>query len=109
MRTSVIRGGSRDLRAHRCVRSYSRNPRPTGERARCTCVKWAEFMIVDSSQVASHAGDVGGEEVDAVPVEVAASAVVPLGGSWVSMAGQDPCVPKRNTGIECVCDRGMPK
>jgi hypothetical protein len=31
-----------------------------------------------------HAGDVGGEEVDAVPVEVASGAVVVLGGSrWL--------------------------
>jgi hypothetical protein len=33
----------------------------------------------------SHAGDVGGEEVDAVAVEVAAGAVVVLGGAGVGV------------------------
>ena len=37
----------------------------------------------------SDAGDVGGEEVDGVAVEVAAGAVVVLGGPWVGVAGQD--------------------
>ena len=43
-----------------------------------------------------HAGDVGGEEVDAVAVEVAAGAVVVLGGSWVGMAGEDLRVAERD-------------
>ena len=38
---------------------------------------------------ASDAGDVGGEEVDAMSVEVAAGAVVVLGGSRVCVAGED--------------------
>ena len=37
----------------------------------------------------SDAGDVGGQEVDAVSVEVAAGTVVVLGGSRVGVAGQD--------------------
>lgn len=37
----------------------------------------------------SDAGDVGGEEVHAVAVEVAAGAVVVLGGSGVGMPGED--------------------
>ena len=37
----------------------------------------------------SDAGDVGGEEVDAVSVEVAAGAVVVLGGSRVGVSGED--------------------
>src|SRR5262245_17809236 len=37
----------------------------------------------------SDAGDVGGEEVDAVTVEVAAGAVVMFGGPGVGVAGQD--------------------
>ena len=35
------------------------------------------------------AGDVGGEEVDAVAVEVAAGAVVVLGRAWVGVPGED--------------------
>lgn len=41
----------------------------------------------------SDAGDVGGEEVDAVAIEVASGAVVVLGGTWVGVAGQDLGVP----------------
>ena len=37
----------------------------------------------------SDAGDVGGEEVHAVAVEVPAGAVVVLGGAGVGVAGQD--------------------
>lgn len=37
----------------------------------------------------SDAGDVGGEEVDAVPVEVSSGAVVMLCGSGVGVAGED--------------------
>src|SRR3954467_14933104 len=53
------------------------------------------------------AGDVGGEEVDAVAVQVATGAVVVLGSPGVGMAGQDLNVAKRNAGIEGVRDRGM--
>ena len=37
----------------------------------------------------SHARDVGGEEANAVAVEVAAGAVVVFGGAGVGMPGQD--------------------
>ena len=43
----------------------------------------------------SDAGDVGGEELDAVSVEVAAGAVVVLGGSGVGVAGEDLGVAQR--------------
>jgi len=56
-----------------------------------------------------HAGDVGGEEVDAVPVEVASGAVVVLGGSRVGMAGEDLDVAQRHTRVERVRDRGVPQ
>lgn len=46
---------------------------------------WAEL----TRAVFLDAGDVGSEEVDAVPVEVAAGAVVVLGGAWVGVPGQD--------------------
>ena len=52
-------------------------------------------------------GDVGGEEVDAVAVEVASHTVVVLGGAWVGVPGQDRGVPQRHTGIECVRDRSV--
>lgn len=47
----------------------------------------------------SDAGDIGGEEVDAVSVEVAAGPVVVLGGAWVGVAGQDLGVPQRDAGV----------
>jgi hypothetical protein len=50
----------------------------------------------------SYAGDVGGEEVDAVAVEVAAGAVVVLGGPWVGVPGEDLCVAERYAGVEGV-------
>jgi hypothetical protein len=37
----------------------------------------------------SEAGDVGGQEVDAVSVEVAAGSVVVFGGAGVGVPGQD--------------------
>jgi hypothetical protein len=45
-----------------------------------------------------HASNVGGEEVDAVAVEVAPGAVVVLGGAWVGVAGEDLRVTKRDAG-----------
>lgn len=53
----------------------------------------------------SCAGDVGGEEVDPVAVEVSAGAVVVLGSSGVGMAGQDLGVTERDTRVEGVGDR----
>ena len=55
----------------------------------------------------SDAGDVGGEEVDAVAVEVAAGAVVVLGRARVGVSGQDLRVAQRDAGIEGVGDRGV--
>ena len=54
-----------------------------------------------------YAGDVGGEELDAVAVEVAACPVVVLGGLGVGVAGQDLRVAERHAGVECVGDRGV--
>ena len=51
------------------------------------------------------AGDVGGEEVDSVAVEVAPCAVVVLGGPGVGMAGEDLGVAERHAGVEGVGDR----
>ncbi len=48
---------------------------------------WAESTLVAPG--GSAAGDVGGEEVDAVSVEVASGAVVLLGGSRVGVLGED--------------------
>ena len=48
------------------------------------------------------AGDVGGEEVDSVAVEVSAGAVVVLGGSGVGMAREDLGVAERNAGVKGV-------
>jgi hypothetical protein len=55
----------------------------------------------------SDASDVGGEEVDSVAVEVAAGAVVVLGGSWVGVTREDLGVAEWNAGVECVGDRRM--
>ncbi len=52
-----------------------------------------------------RAGDVGGEEVDPLAVEVAAGAVVVLGGAWVGVSGEDLGIPERNSGVEGVGDR----
>ena len=57
----------------------------------------------------SDAGDVGGEEVDPVSVEVAAGAVVVLGGAGVGVAGEDLGVSQRHTSVEGVGDRGVPQ
>ena len=40
-------------------------------------------------------------------VEVAAGAVVVLGGSWVGVAGEDLRVTERHAGVEGVGDRGV--
>jgi hypothetical protein len=50
----------------------------------------------------SDAGDVGGEEVDAVSVEVAAGAVVMLGRAGVGVAGEDLGVAQRNAGAQAL-------
>jgi hypothetical protein len=55
----------------------------------------------------SDAGDVGGEEVDAVAVEVAAGSVVVLGGPRVGVTGEDLCVAEWYSGVEGVGDGGV--
>ncbi len=56
----------------------------------------------------SDAGDVGGEEVHAVSVEVASGAVVVLGGARIGVAGEDLGVTQRDAGVEGVGDGGVP-
>lgn len=55
----------------------------------------------------SDAGDVGGEEVDAMAVEVAAATVVVLGGAGVSVPGQDLGVAERHAGVQGIGDCGV--
>ena len=55
----------------------------------------------------SHSGDVGGEEVDAVAVEVAAGAIVVLCGAWVGVSGEDLRVTQGHAGVEGVGDGGV--
>ena len=55
------------------------------------------------------AGDVGGEEVDAVSVQVAAGPVVVLGGAGVGVTGEDLGGAQGNGGVEGVGDRGVPQ
>lgn len=57
----------------------------------------------------SHAGDVRGEEVDAVAVEVASGSVVVLGGPWAGVASQDLGIAQRHSGVQSVGDRTMPQ
>jgi hypothetical protein len=52
----------------------------------------------------SHARDVGGEEVNAVAVEVAAGAGVVLGGAGVGMPGQDLGIAQRHACVQGVGD-----
>jgi len=47
--------------------------------------------------------------VDAVPVEVAAGAVVVLSSPRVGVADEDLRVAERDSGIEGVSDRGVPQ
>lgn len=49
----------------------------------------------DDSQTWSDSGDVGGEGVDAVPVEAAACPVVVLSGARVGVAGEDLRIAER--------------
>jgi hypothetical protein len=52
----------------------------------------------------SDSGDVGGEEVNAVAVEVAAGSIVVLGGARVGVSSQDLGITERDTGVEGVGD-----
>jgi len=47
--------------------------------------------------------------MDAVPVEVAAGAVVVLGGARVGVPGEDLGVAQGDAGVEGVRDRGVPQ
>src|SRR3954452_15023231 len=71
----------------------------------------SSFMVRQSGRDGrvSHAGDVGGEEVDAVAVEVAAGAVVVFGGTRVGVPGEDLGVAKGYAGVESVRDCGVPQ
>ena len=65
--------------------------------------------IVLVAVYALDAGDVGGEEVDALAVEVVAGSVVVLGVSRVGVAGQDLGVAEGDAGVQGVGDRRMPQ
>jgi len=69
--------------------------------------KWAESWLVGSAS--SDAGNVGGEEVHAVSVEVASGSVVVLGRAGVGVAGEDLGVTQGDAGVEGVGDRGVPQ
>ena len=73
--------------------------------AKCPLSFWTELT---SWTGYLYAGDVGGEEVDAVAVEVAAGPVVVLGGPGVSMPSEDLGVAEGYAGVEGVGDGGMP-
>ncbi len=64
---------------------------------------WAELTQVfrdgPGDLRCSGAGDVGGEEVDAVAVEVAAGAVVVLGCAGVGVAGENLGVSEGDAGV----------
>jgi hypothetical protein len=60
--------------------------------------QWAESPYPPPNRL--DASDVGGEEVDSVAVEVAACAVVVLGGPGVDMAGEDLGVAEGNAGVK---------
>jgi hypothetical protein len=64
---------------------------------------WAESTMVRPDR--SDAGDVCGQEVDAVSVEVASGAVVVLVGAGVGVTGEDLGVAQGNAGVEGVGDR----
>ena len=71
--------------------------------------RWAESTPTYRGSISLDPGDVGCEEVNAVPIEVASGAVVVLGGAWVRMAGQDLGVAQRDAGVEGVGDRRVPQ
>ncbi len=66
---------------------------------------WSRRSVPRSVRL--DAGDVGGEEVDAVPIMVASGAVVVLGGSRVGMSSEDLGVAKRDASVQGVGDCGM--
>jgi hypothetical protein len=47
-----------------------------------------------------YVGEVGGEELEAMVVEVPAGAVFVLGGAWVGVAGDDLGIVQRYAGVE---------
>jgi hypothetical protein len=54
------------------------------------------------ARTTSDSCHVGGEEVDGVPIEVAAAAVVVLGGARVGVPSQDLDVTQRHAGVKGV-------
>jgi hypothetical protein len=53
-----------------------------------------------ATAISSDAGDIRSEEVDAVPIEVAACSVVVLGGAWIGVSGEDLRVTERDASVE---------
>ena len=62
------------------------------------CLRRKDWTLVAAG--GSDAGDVGGEEVDAVSVEVASGAVVALGGAGVGVTGEDLGVAQGDAGVD---------
>src|SRR5680860_1478112 len=83
-------------------------PAPTcGSGAAGTTSLWVVSTQLPATGL--DAGDVGGEVVDAVSVEVASGAVVVLGGARVGVPGEDLGVAQRYSGVEGVGDRCVPQ
>lgn len=66
---------------------------------------WAEL----TRAACLDAGDVGSQEVDRMPVQVAAGAIVALGSAGVGVPGQDLGVSQWYTCVESVGDSCMPQ
>jgi hypothetical protein len=80
----------------------SNGPERAFRHGRPTASFWAESTLVRPDR--SDAGDLCGQELDAVSVEVAAGAGVVLGGSGVGVAGEDLGVAEGDASIEGVGD-----
>ena len=77
---------------------WGQGPRPSGAFA---------CALAPPVPLSSRPREVGGEEVDAVAVEVSTGAVTMLGGAWVGVSGEDLGVAQGDAGVECVGDGGV--
>ena len=81
--------------------------RPCAEESSPTAPSAGQIEARSQSIPGLHPGDVRGEAVNAVLVEVTADAVAVLCGAWAGVACHDLCVAQRNARVKGVGDRRM--
>ena len=102
--SAAANGGSR-LRSDRCASPTSINR--CRQRALCLAASGRQTELLQPSPLPGSSCYVGGDFISGVPVEAAAGAVVPHGGSRIAVRGRLLHVAQRDPGVQSCGDERM--